>query len=594
MSWWRTLLAAIALTILASLVWLDAVRIENRSMAAFEARTLLGMGFEEFAALTLDNRHGHFTIERRDDGWWLTEPIEARADQERVFTVLSNMADAKRFSAIGGVTSERLADYGLDDPITRATFRAADGRAVTLHIGAESPSVHQFFATEAGTGEVFTVTGHVPGNLDKTLLQLRDRRLFTAPPRVTAIIVTAEGAVTRVERDADDQWWIAGAERRRAHDPLAHEVIETLTHLRAADFPDRGAVEATGLDPAVAEYALLTDGAEVLHLRAGLTRDVRGTERFARVSGRSDLLTVATRDIAAVPTRPLEWLDRDLLHLVPAEVGSFSLTVATTQGDQTLTLERGEGDTWRLAHDPTARLNERAATELLMVFDRLVADAVVIENPDALDDFGLAPPALTFSWQSRDGLTTEQVEHGRIADPAARQAYLRRGGEPLILSGLSCYAEAQTLRRQLMDRRLVTADLESAARILAHRGDRDFDVQLREGMWTWVDPERQVGLAVPAHRVAGALSRLANAEFTESVTPALAENLRAGFDDAAWVVTVWDAADAMLTELRCAVLPSEAPDGTPLVVMLDDNRLVWVSQSDMARVQQWVDLIFAP
>lgn len=587
----RTIVAGVSLVILAGLVWLDSLRLETDSMASFAARTLLGMGFEEIRGVEIINAHGHFVLEHRPDGWWLTHPLETPADQERVFTILSNMADAKRFSAQSGVPEDRLADYGLDQPRTRATFRADDGRSVTIAIGAEAPSVQRFFATEVGTGEVFTVTPHVPNNLDKTLLQLRDRRLFPGwdPEQITALAVTAEGEATRIERDSDGQWMIAGADPRPADAARVASLLAGIINLRAEDFPGEGDARARGLDPPVLEAALFPVSGEALRLEIGRPRDITGAEFYARAGGAAETVTIAGRDLAVIPRRRADWLDRDLLHLAPSDVGRFSLTVAAAQSDQTLAFERGPDDRWRLVSDPDTRVNQEAAETMLQLFGNLRAEEIVTTEAVSPEPFGLGTPALTFVWHSRDGSVTERLDLGRAASSGDATAHYRRSGDGAVVIAPSCFTDALVLRGQIIDRHLVTADLRRAERIVLRRGERTFDVRLRSGVWTLLGDAGRTDEPLPAARVQAMLERLAQAEYRGALEGEVADAVRRGLATPAWALRVEDGEGAALADLRCPTLPSQAAEGGTLYLLADGERAYRVEAEQLIDVQRWLD-----
>jgi hypothetical protein len=596
----RTAAAFLCLLVLGGLVWIDSLHVETGLMTEQAERTLLGMGLDEIEAFTLENQHGRFVLARRPDGWWLTEPIEALADQTWLSIILSNLVNAKRASLQENVRDERLGDYGLDAPQATAAFRAADGREITIAVGDEAQGVPRHFATEVGAGEVFTVGAQVAGNLDKTLLQLRDRRVFAdlEPTTVTTIVVTAEGTVTRIEGDEQGRWWIVGedssatADRRKADIELVASLILSTAGLQATDFPEEEDPQARGLVPPAASLALIAEDGSAHRIDVGDPVDIGGENFFAQAPGRPEVITIAGRVRGMIPRRAVDWIDRDLMRLSPEEVGRISLSaprVEAAEEDFHQRFERDEDGHWRSATSPDELVNEETMESLLRLFARLSADRVETLSADSLADFGLARPLLSFVWHSRDGSVTEHLDLGGLIAPGEPTAFYRRGQEEVIFTGPTCYESAMALGLDLIDRRLVTADLSQARRIVYTRGDLTFDIRSLGGIWTLVGPGEEPLVELSRRRIESALTILINAVYLDIITGDTAEAVRTGLVRAPWSVTVHGAAGETLADLRASAIPHGAEPGERLIILLDGQRACWVQRSTLTSVQDWLD-----
>lgn len=589
----HTLIAALCFAVLATLTWWDFTSGSVRSMSNFAERTLLGMGFEEIASFTIDNENGHFALEQRDDGWWLTEPIETMADQTWVAIILSNMADAKRHSAIDNVPAERLGEYGLDSPVVRASFHAIDGRETAIAIGRESATTNRLFATEVGTNEIFTVSGHVLGNLDKTLLQLRDKRVFREFPEgepVAIQIVSTLSGMSHVEKDETGQWWIAGEVERPAYVSLIGDVIEDLTSLQAADYIDPSDVdlEEMGLSPPLMQVAIVTDTGASMEINIGFPLNLRAEQFYAQVPGRNDVITIPGRTIGLLPRRSIDWIDRNLFSLDPNTLDRVTLIVrqvADVGGDANVQLERDSYGIWRLSDSPGARVNQDIVAEMIRMFARLTADEISEIDPPTLVDYGLERPILSFIAHSADGDATVHIDQGASVGEGEGQAFFRRGGDTVVFIAPQVYDDANLLRIQLVNRHLVAGDITQVARIEYQREGLTLEFELEDGMWKWVDNDRPISM----DRIQRAFTAMVNAEYSTLMQGEAAAAVRSGMTEPAWSLALFDAQGQRLSDLRSTSVPSLTERGDQMIVLIDGELACWVNRSVMTRVQEWIE-----
>jgi hypothetical protein len=553
-------------------------------MEAMAERSLLDCTTEEIASVTLQNPHGRFTLMRRDDGWWLTDPIETLADQGFTFAILHNVVNGMRQSRVGGITAAERTDYGLDDPQISAAFTLQGGETQTLLIGGEAPGLQQFFATIEGEDEVFTVSGHIRANLTKTLFQLRDKRLFPdlqPDMLITAITVTTEADATRVESDEEGQWSITTEpERRPADSQVVVESLRAALGLQATGFLDPQPLAPLGLDPPLLQVAVLDEGGGVA-LDIGLPTSLRGDDFYARVVGRDQIVTIAGSEIALIPRSWPDWLDRDLLHFSPEEIVQFSITMPQDWTDLNRAFERGEDGVWRLIGGPEELVDQERIEELLTMMARMRADGVVTVDPTIpLEEFGLQTPSYTFVWR-RDldpSVPEERLDHGGQLE--GTEAHLRRNAESVIYRGPNTYGEVIRLRQQLVDRHLVRADLGGATRIEYRHDALRGEAQLIDGVWRAIDTQGDPAQALSTETIGNALTILAAAEHSRMMQGSGAQVVRAELADPPWMIRVQDADGETLADVRANSIPS-ASTGGALFVLADGERACVVNDREM-------------
>jgi hypothetical protein len=163
--------------------------------------------------------------------WQIVAPKPFSADQAAVFGVISTLSS---------LNSERLVDdkasdvkqYGLDQPAFEVDITEKDNKTERLLVGDETPAGNAVYAMLAGNPRVFTMASYHKTSVDKSLNELRDKRLLT---------VTAE-KVSRLElisknRDIEfgrnkDEWQIFKPKPLRADGAQVGELVGKLADAR--------------------------------------------------------------------------------------------------------------------------------------------------------------------------------------------------------------------------------------------------------------------------------------------------------------------------------------------------------------------------
>jgi hypothetical protein len=163
--------------------------------------------------------------------WQIVGPKSFSADQAAVSEVISTLSS---------LNSERLVDdkasdvkqYGLDQPAFEVDITEKGNKTEKLLVGDETPAGNAVYAMLAGNPRIFTMASYHKTSIDKSLNELRDKRLLT---------VTAE-KVSRLEligknRDIEfgrnkDEWQIFKPKPLRADRAQVGELVGKLADAR--------------------------------------------------------------------------------------------------------------------------------------------------------------------------------------------------------------------------------------------------------------------------------------------------------------------------------------------------------------------------
>jgi hypothetical protein len=187
-------------------------------------------------------------VTKGEDGWVLTAPVQAPADQGVVDTALEKIGelDALRVAATNPENHERM--EVSEDKGVRVIARADGDEVIDLWIGSFNRG--NTFVRVEGDDRVIAVAGSIKFAFNKELKDWRNRRVVdVAPGDVTDIAFQNENGSWRFERGEDDEWQQAegAAEIERFGASKVQSIVASLARMRATSFGDDATAETAGL-----------------------------------------------------------------------------------------------------------------------------------------------------------------------------------------------------------------------------------------------------------------------------------------------------------------------------------------------------------
>ncbi|MDE0468469.1 MAG: DUF4340 domain-containing protein [Candidatus Poribacteria bacterium] len=158
--------------------------LRSRSVIKFSTETVSNIQIER-RTKGLTSQPSTVNCEKRGDTWFVTHPIEAKADAEEIETLLSELR-ALQVSTFEADTVEanvpvRLENSGLDTP--RLQIALTDGdKTYALHIGSAVPSENgtqkRVYVKSVHQDAIYTVSDDINTLLNKSAFDLRDKRVI--------------------------------------------------------------------------------------------------------------------------------------------------------------------------------------------------------------------------------------------------------------------------------------------------------------------------------------------------------------------------------------------------------------------------------
>jgi hypothetical protein len=141
--------------------------------------TILKLDEAAITKLELKKRDAQPIVLAKSSGnWEIVQPKPLRADQSAVTGTISTLSSLDSERLVEDKASD-LKQYALDQPSVEADITEKDNKTQKLLIGDETPTGSAVYTMLAGDPRIFTMASYHKTSIDKSLNDLRDKRLLT-------------------------------------------------------------------------------------------------------------------------------------------------------------------------------------------------------------------------------------------------------------------------------------------------------------------------------------------------------------------------------------------------------------------------------
>jgi hypothetical protein len=225
------LIAVVLLAVLGGLyIWSNKRQdAAARTPAADTTTKLLTIPDDQFQEIRLKRGADTLALVRDNGKWRITAPQAYPADPDATSSLMTSLGSVSADKLIDDKATD-LAQFGLDNPTLDVSVVRKDGKTNELLIGADTPTNSGSYAKLAGSDtRVFTVASFVKTGIDKSLNDLRDKRLMTFDQdKITRVQLQAKGPAVEFGKSNNNEWQILQPRPLRADSTQIDSLIGKL------------------------------------------------------------------------------------------------------------------------------------------------------------------------------------------------------------------------------------------------------------------------------------------------------------------------------------------------------------------------------
>lgn len=177
-------------------------------------RFLLQTDTGDFDTVILHTSAGEFSCQKLQDVWWITSPVSARADGERIQRLLDALVTARIEDTITA-SEQRMRqvtnrDFGLVEPQARIFMKGETVAPVELRLGKMASNGDYIYVGITGMTDIWMTDAQLLEVLPMGIGETRDRALLPYPmKRLVRFELRSSGApLIAMEKEADGTWRI--------------------------------------------------------------------------------------------------------------------------------------------------------------------------------------------------------------------------------------------------------------------------------------------------------------------------------------------------------------------------------------------------
>ncbi|HJP30313.1 MAG TPA: DUF4340 domain-containing protein [Candidatus Latescibacteria bacterium] len=400
---------------------------EERRVEAERERQLLDFSDHEVQKLTIDRGDTLLVLERQDDTWRLTSPVQTGADAEAVERYLRTLGETEvegdpvRDSTAVAADPTILAEYGLEEPRLRVHIRLPeDGTPLdTLRFGDDTPTDRFTYVQRGGSAnpEILRVRAWRFDNLHKTAFDLRDRRLLAFEADEVRRLRLQRAGEPAIEATREGgSWTLEAPVSRRADDGTLNGMLRSLqdgkTDHILLETPSPQDLELAGLTAGGSTVELtlwIGDDRVEKRLRLGVEGSGDGQQGSVQAldSSRPHVFLIDSTVVTKLHTSVADLRDKKVFRVDADSVAEVALLEG---GDAVFAAHRDTSGNWTLADAPGHEAKVWRLNSLLTDLNgleaiRFAADAGS-QDDLILAPYGLDTPQWTISITRTDGRMT--------------------------------------------------------------------------------------------------------------------------------------------------------------------------------------------
>ena len=225
------LIAAILFVGLAGVIyWSNKQKAKEESAPPKDTTpTVISVSQADITKIELKKKDGRdVVLEKSGSDWRITAPQTWAADQDTVNGLLSSLSTLTGDNVIEQKATD-LAQYGLAPPAETVVIGLKNGKSKTLLVGDEAPTGGEVYAMAVGDPKVYTMASYNRNAVDKSVNDLRDKRLLTFnQDSLARVELSSKGQDIEFGKNNQGDWQILKPGPYRADGLQVDELVRKL------------------------------------------------------------------------------------------------------------------------------------------------------------------------------------------------------------------------------------------------------------------------------------------------------------------------------------------------------------------------------
>jgi len=433
---------------------------------------------------------------KENNKWMIKEPIKADVDEENVHLFIDNIARLEKDRIVVN-SSENQAEYGLENPILTLQIKANKSDPKTLLIGDESSTGNMFYGKLKKQGPIFFIASYNKTGIEKTLYELRDKRIFHFENDDIKEIKVASGKGNYSIVKKEKEWRILTPKKALADANKITSLLQKIKTSKIKKFIDEEADDLIpyGLNDPDTQITLLIGKDNAPHVLNIGKENAEENGIYAKNDFKNTVFLLEKEFLREFPYFLTDVRDKSILRFDKNKVAQIQWIYP----DRTITTIR-ENENWKIIEPKKAKADSLEINSLL---DEIEETEVVefISKEGQNETFALDNPRLTVKVFEKDISNPKFISFGSD-NPNGDTVYVNTGAsDEVFLVGKEFLAKLSLSELSLRYKNLLEIKEEQVAGIQIKAEGDEYILTKNKDEWSLEKPKKKKLDVLDAKRI---------------------------------------------------------------------------------------------
>jgi hypothetical protein len=284
----------LAASIAAGLYFFDIRHQEEQSRLEKEAKRLIRTKPSQIETISLEKKSGRILVKKNsasEEEWDLIEPIKSPADKFEIEQIKKTLSEL-RYTRLITENPKNLSQFGLDNPVLTIKFTSKN-ESRSISFGTQNPSGDGFYTSTGSDNKVYLVDKSAKEEVDASLYQLRDKKLFRISFEGVKKFSIRQGSEEWILKKKGDEWHFKNDLDFEVDSQKVNSIIRKFLMAEALSFVKEAPndMESFGLKSPSARVSL-SDEKITEEILLGNYIDNNGSKIYAKMSDKPQIIAV--------------------------------------------------------------------------------------------------------------------------------------------------------------------------------------------------------------------------------------------------------------------------------------------------------------
>ncbi len=370
-----------------------------------------------------------------EDEWVLNQPIEDKADGDKVEEVLNKFRNAKVKEFIDE-KPESLKPYGLENPQAKLTVWLGKEKALKSLLFSKKVKEEEnkgYYAKLQEAGNVFLVEETLLEDIPSELFVWRDKKLLTFKrDDVRRIALSSGGESAVVRKMKEDTWNMTKPIKAKADRWEISSLLSDIDYVKSTGFIDPPLKDDSyyGFDKPLLKLSLWLKGAKApISIIVGEEIEEKEEEEnkiYVRSTQKKSIALVKEEDIAKLKRTSFNLRNKEILGYQHDDLDKITLKFP----EEEVVIGKSR-DKWRVQKPRKLKKKEKEAEDLIWTLDSVEMKKIAVESADDLKPYGLDKPRVEVEVKMKEEETPKVLLIGKKVKDA-EEVYAKLKSQPRV------------------------------------------------------------------------------------------------------------------------------------------------------------------